>query len=122
MRTGCKAIFVGAGILVFSSTVLTQSPAPWRTTTIARLSYRDWQGKPCGPGSGRYHHHQFRNNSSATLSFFAAHTYTDGDGQPAKASTYHSLEAGRESASPDSEVCAIPGSVRVDLTLETRRR
>ena len=123
MRTGrCKAIFLGAGILLLTVTGVTQSPAPWRTTSIPRLSYREWQGTPCGPTSGRHHFHQFKNNSSATLSFFAAFTYTDGDGQPAKASNYHSLDAGRETSSSGSEVCAIPGSVQFQVSVETRRR
>jgi hypothetical protein len=111
-----------AGVVLLTVVGLAQSPAPWRTTSIPRLSYREWQGTPCGPGSGRHHSHQFRNNSSAIISFFAAFTYTDGDGKPAKASNYHSLEAGRETSASGSEVCAVPGSVKFELTVEARRR
>ena len=123
MRTArSKAAFLGAGLFLLIATGLAQSPAPWRTTSIPQLSYREWQGTPCGRSSGRQHFHQFRNNSSATRNFYAAFTYTDGDGQPAKASNYHSLEAGRETSSSGSEVCAVPGSVKFELTVEARRR
>ena len=123
MRIGrSEAIFLGAGILLLTVTGLAQSPAPWRTTSVPQLSYREWQGTPCGRSGGRQHFHQFRNNSTATRSFYAAFTYTDGDGQPAKTSNYHSLEAGRETSSSGSKVCAVTGSVKFELTVEARRR
>lgn len=120
MRIGrCAAISLCAGILLLTVTGLAQSPAPWRTTEISRLSYREWHGTPCGRASGRHHYHQFRNNSSGSLNFFAAFTYRDGEGTEAKASNFHSLDAGRETSSSASELCVIPGSVKVQVTLAT---
>lgn len=75
---GFWAVVVGLTLVVQTGGAAQPSNLPWQSTDILHLRYREAKGSTCF-GSGRYHYHQFKNDSDRRIQARVTLKYRDGD-------------------------------------------